>query len=72
MWKNVRFLHISENTTENIKENFQTDFIFALISRHFIGLSRYFRLWKVRPQIKEPLTNKFNKIELEIKEIIKS
>ena len=43
---------------------FRTDLIFALISRHFIGLSRYFRLWKVMPQIKEPVSNKFNDIEL--------
>ena len=49
---------------------FWTDFIFALITRHFIGLSRYFRLWKVMPQIKEPVSNKFNKIELKIQEII--
>ena len=55
---------------KNTKENFRTDFIFALISRHFIGLSRYFRLWKVMPQIKEPVSNKFNKIELKIQEII--
>ena len=49
---------------------FWTDLIFALISRHFIGLSRYFRLWKVMPQIKEPVSNKFNVIELKIQEII--
>ena len=28
--------------------------------RHFISLSRYFRLWKVMPQIREPVSNKFN------------
>ena len=50
-------------------KKFQTDFIFALISRHFIGLSRYFRLWKVMPQIKEPVAHKFNKIDLKIQEI---
>ena len=66
--KNVRFLNISENTKENLI-NFQTDLIFALISRHFIGLSRYFRLWKVMPQIREPVSNKFNEIELNIQEI---
>ena len=38
-------------------------FYLALISRHFIGLTRYFRLWKVMPQIKEPVSNKFNKME---------
>ena len=58
--KKVKFSKISKNTKENLI-SFQTDFIFALISRHFIGLSRYFRLLKVRPQIKEPLSNKFNK-----------
>ena len=47
--KNVRFLNISENTKENLI-NFRTDFIFALISRHFISLSRYFKLWKVMPK----------------------
>ena len=48
---------------------FWNDFIFALISRHFIGLSRYFRLWKVMLQIKEPVSNKFSEIELKIQEI---
>ena len=48
----------------------RNDFIFALISRHFIGLTRYFRLWKVMPQIKEPVSNKFNEMELKIQEII--
>ena len=46
------------------------EFIFALISRHFIGLTRYFRLWKVMPQIKEPVSNKFNEIQLKNEEII--
>ena len=49
---------------------FRTDFIFALISRHFIGLTRHFRLWKVMPQIKELLSNKFNEIELKFKNFI--
>ena len=48
---------------------FWTDFILALISRHFIGLSRYFRLWKVMSQIKEPVSNEFKEIELKIQEI---
>ena len=48
----------------------QPDFIFAAISRHFIGLSRYFRLWKVITQIKEPGSMKFKELELKIKEII--
>ena len=50
--------------------SYQTGFIFALISRHSIGLSRYFRLWKVLLQIKEPVSNQLNKIELKIQEII--
>ena len=49
---------------------FRTDFIFALIYRHFIGLTRYFRLWKLMPQIKEPVSNKFNEMELKIQELI--
>ena len=40
----------------------------ALISRHFIDLSRYLRSWKVMPKIKEPVSNKFNQIELKIQE----
>ena len=49
---------------------FLTDFVFALISRDFIGLSRYFRLWKVMPQIKGPVSNRFNEIDLKIQEIM--
>ena len=30
---------------------------------YFISLSRYFRLWRVMPQIKEPVSNKFNEKE---------
>ena len=67
--KNVKFLNISENIKEN-RKIFQNDFIFALISRHFLGLSRYFRLLKVMPQIKEHVSNEFNEIELKIQEII--
>ena len=48
----------------------RTDFIFALISRHFIGLLRYFRLWKVMPQIRKPVSKKFNEINLKIQETI--
>ena len=40
------------------------------IYKHFIGLSGYFRLWKVMPQIKEHVSNKFNEIELKIQELI--
>ena len=50
--KNVRFVNISENTGKN-SLIIRTDFIFALISRHFISLSRYFRLWMAMHQIKE-------------------
>ena len=57
--KNVRFWNISENTKE-ISLIFRTDLWFALIFKHFIGLSWYSRLWKIMPQIKEPVSNKFN------------
>ena len=50
--------------------NFLDWFIFALISRHFIGLSKHFRLWREMPQIKEPVSNKFNAIEFKIQEIL--
>ena len=36
----------------------------------FIGLSNYSRLWKVMPEIKEPGSNKFTEIKLQIQEII--
>ena len=44
---------------------FRTDFILALIFRHFIGLSRYFRIWKVITQIKN--LNQINSIKLNYK-----
>ena len=58
--KYVRFLNISENTKENLI-NFPDWYYFGLISRHFISVSRYFRLCKVMPKIREPISNKFKK-----------
>ena len=63
------FLNISENTKENLT-NFLDWFYFCFHFREFISLSRYSELWKVMPQIKEPVLNKFNQIEWKIQEII--
>ena len=58
------------NLLRKIVYKYHFNVLFALISRHFIGLSRYFRLWRVMHQIKEPVLIKFNSIELKIQEIL--
>ena len=51
--------------TATIKlKKFRTDFIFALITRDFMGLSRYFRLCKIMPQVKKTASDKFIEIHL--------
>ena len=58
---NLQYLAPIVKIQRKVSLIFRTDFMFALISRHFISLSRYFRLWKVMPQIKEPVSNEFKK-----------
>ena len=64
--KIFQFSNISENTNENLI-NFLDWFYFSLIFRHFIGLSRYFRLWKEMPQIKKLVFKKNSEIRLFLK-----